>query len=667
MLNGLFKFLPRLPYREDNLFAILYLMLFIGPLFFLPIVTDAFGSPRFAMFILLMGLSLLVFAFRKNYAQRLNRWLVISLVGLLGLSVISTAFSIDLINSLAGNYRQANSLLFLILWGGLILLLALVNSKDKIAAMMRVLVMGGFLVAVVGVLHYFGLGIYVSDTVNTRPITPGLIGNQNFSALYVIGIMPLIIPLFKRATNFYSKIYYLVSGFAMITSLAIFASRGAILGLGIGLAVAAVLVLVRRNSWVIKGIVAGSLVLLVLMGGLFYTSTRMMDAKDSLTLSDASGQNRLTAWLRATDIIGDSPWHGVGFGNFIYGYKSMVTDATNSGGQFDDAHNIYLQLGATAGVPAALLFCIVLLIAAYSSYSVYRKSLSEDSALVSLAILIALICVAVGMSFTPVDTSNWILLAFLLAASQFAEPDKTLKGMTKFLANKYFKSGTVIVAAVLVVVGVMYMISLMYYQEGYNNYILRDYEKSERSLRIADRLDPLSSAAKPYIMSIMIKRQADPEIVRTEINKYIYLHPGDADIRYTGSYLYYMLYEYSHDPSDLTRSLAHIDIYTELQPNSAPALLRQAYLYYKTGLTDRAEVILQQSATLVNSKQNYYGYLLLAQIQLENGQLEAMSHSLEKAYQLQNSMALKLLIESYKAGEFDLKTLPIGFPPVDIT
>lgn len=666
MLSRLLKFLPRLPYREDNLFASLFLILLIGPLFFLPIITDAYGPPRFAFFVILMGVSLLVLSFRKHFEMPMNYWFIGCLLGFLILSIVSTVFSVDLINSIIGYYRQAHSLTVVALWVILIFLLGLVNSRNKILALMNMLVVSGILIASIGVFHFFGLGIYVADTINARPITPGLIGNQNFSAILLVGILPMILPLLKRTQTFYGKVYYLAAGLVMITSLAIFASRGAILGLGVSLLFAMALVLTRKNTWIIKSAVAGMLGALVLMGLLFYSSTRITDVRSTILLSDISAQSRITAWLSSLDIIGSSPWLGLGLGNFVYGYRSLGIDTVYMGQQFDDAHNLYLQLGATVGVPATLLFCILLLIGLYSSYSAYLRSDSELDSLTGLAIFMGLVSVLICISFTPLDLSSWILLGFLLAASQFNYQRKTLDKFKYIIQNWYGKSLVIIFGLVLIIFGAMYMTSLIYFHYGHYNYSIKNYDKGLSYLNTSLTLNPLGNNQRAYIAAILIKQQTEPEQIRSVIERYLYMHPNDAEVQYTGAYLYYMLYDYSHDSSDLAKSLAHIEIYTSKQPNYAPALLRKAYLYYKAGLIEKAQQVLHESASLVVPGQNYFGYLLLAQIQLEQGNLKGMEHSLEKAYELQNSPELKFLLEIYKSGKFDSKTLPIGLPPVDI-
>ncbi len=666
MFTRLLKSLPRLPYREDNLFASLYLMLLIGPLFFFPIITDAFGSPRFALFMILMGVSLLVFSFRKHFDVTLNYLFIGCLLGFLLFSIISTAFSIDLINSIIGYYRQANSLAVVALWVILIFLLGLVNSRDKVLSLMNMLVVSGILIAVIGVLHFFGLGIYITDTINTRPITPGLIGNQNFSAILLVGILPMIIPLLKRTQTFYGKVYFLAAGLIMITSLAIFTSRGAILGLGVSLLFALALVVMKKSTWLTKSAIVGMLGALVLMGLLFYSPARITDVRSTVLLSDFSAQSRITAWLSSVDIINSSPWHGLGLGNFVYGYRSMGIDTVYMGQQFDDAHNLYLQLGATVGVPATLLFCILLLIGLYSSYSAYLRSSTELDSLTGLAIAMGLVSVLICVSFTPLDLSSWMLLGFLLAASQFSYQHKTLNRLKYVLQKWYGKSFFITFGLVLIIFGATYMASLIYYQYGYNNYSSKNYDKALSYLNTSLTLNPLGDTHRAYIAAILIKRQAEPEQIRSVIERYLYMHPNDAEVQYTGAYLYYMLYDYSHDSTDLAKSLAHIEIYTEKQPNYAPALLRKAYLYYKAGLIEKAQQVLHESASLVTPGQNYFGYLLLAQIQLEQGNLKGMEHSLEKAYELQNSPELKFLLEIYKSGKFDSKTLPIGLPPVDI-
>jgi O-antigen ligase len=124
-------------------------------------------------------------------------------------------------------------------------------------------------------------------------------------------------------------------------------------GLGVGLVWLASRAGLRRIGWKTPLAVAAVLGLLV-AGGIFVGG---LD-REVLTEASKSLGYRTQYWRATLQMIGDHPWLGCGPGNFRDEYtRYKLPDASE---EIADPHNFLLEIGATAGIPAALAFVAVL-------------------------------------------------------------------------------------------------------------------------------------------------------------------------------------------------------------------------------------------------------------------------------------------------------------------
>jgi O-antigen ligase len=73
-------------------------------------------------------------------------------------------------------------------------------------------------------------------------------------------------------------------------------------------------------------------------------------------VGDTSGSIRLYLWHEAWLMFTESPWLGVGFGQFAWHHFQMLPllQASNISGLYNNAHNLAFQLAAVAGIPGLL-------------------------------------------------------------------------------------------------------------------------------------------------------------------------------------------------------------------------------------------------------------------------------------------------------------------------
>ena len=86
---------------------------------------------------------------------------------------------------------------------------------------------------------------------------------------------------------------------------------------------------------------------------------------------DRSAQSRLEIWKGALRMIGDYPAFGTGYGTFFYMIPFYTPELR---GMQIDAHNSYLIIAAEMGLPALFAFLLILSVAFWKGYRLYKTA-----------------------------------------------------------------------------------------------------------------------------------------------------------------------------------------------------------------------------------------------------------------------------------------------------
>jgi hypothetical protein len=124
-----------------------------------------------------------------------------------------------------------------------------------------------------------------------------------------------------------------------------------------------------------KALIAGALVMALLV-----VAAIGVGALDREVLSEAGKSlgYRLQYWQATSAMIADHPWFGCGPGQFQgYYTQYMLPEASET---VADPHNFLLEICATAGLPAGLLFLFALLLIAWRVSRPAAASLNQDAA-----------------------------------------------------------------------------------------------------------------------------------------------------------------------------------------------------------------------------------------------------------------------------------------------
>lgn len=248
----------------------------------------------------------------------------------------------------------------------------------------------------------------------------GAMGDPNVLAAGLVAAVPLcaLVGVGERGRSRAAR----GAGMAVLLfGIAATGSRGALVS-GVVVTVAA-LVLVRHGRARIAVACAAAVAVTVLVVAFAFAPA----ARDRLTTDDG-GNGRTDLWRVAVAMAGDRPLAGVGFGNFRVespAYARRVGPLTSVdliANRPHEAHNVYLQLLAEAGLVGLLLYATACLTALRLPIAAARRFEAEgDGASADMAIALALAAVAMlasGLFLTnPVDRRMWFLFGLGTAAA----------------------------------------------------------------------------------------------------------------------------------------------------------------------------------------------------------------------------------------------------------
>ncbi len=652
----------RLPFREDNIFSLLFLLVLTVPLAFTIYTRENFEIIKYTFWLILLGVIFLVLALKvygrenRYNLKTFPRLPLFLLSAFIIFVIVSTFFSPDKLNSIFGfYYRFANSLLVYCLWAVTFFLFMLYGGRQRLLVLVKVLVFDALVISLVGILQAQGIAYYEGLDMAAISRAPSLLGNPIFSSMFIVAVFPFAVYFGFKAERFSAKLYYGLAGFFMLACVVLLTSRGAWLGLGTGiLAMLVIATFYAKNKKVIIFGILGLILVSISTVG-FLKAYNVQNGRLTLSLAEENATTRLYAWGMAREAIISHPWVGVGLGNFQqYFEQNREKYLSNAVQNFDDAHNLFLQLPATAGVPATLTFIGLLIAAIFSAIKHFKKQ--QDY--FALAVAGAIIIFSITASFTPVTIPCLLLLALLIALAF------SLKETEESVEVKPGKSLRIILfvcGAGLLVMGVNFVIAEHLFYRATWAYIGQDYKKAEQLATWAIKLNPTNQLYFLYKGGSQILGNANPQAIAKTKQELIKLHPKAAVTYSMSGTLNFLSFiktgdrKYFQDATDnMSRSL-------KIDPFSAGRYVRLGYFYLWIADGDTAKEWTKSGLSL--DKDYLPGWLQLAKIYQVQGKKAQLIYALNNALRIRpDIMELRALAKIAKEAK-DPKSVPVNMPP----
>lgn len=235
---------------------------------------------------------------------------------------------------------------------------------------------------------------------------PGWVLNPNDYGAATALCFPIALCLVLERLPSWKRIFWLSSMVVMLAGLAVAASREGLLGLVVGLTI--VLWDARRRLRKFIPMIS----LFVVLGLVTVFSPLGQRAFHPNAGDTGSTEIRYGLWTAALGMIKDHPLLGVGIGMF----KPMAANYTNGALRYV-AHNTYLEIAAEMGIPALLVYLMILFGSARTLERVRRQSLRSGPPLIRVlasGMLAGLIGSSVSLAFSSMeDFKLFWLIVFL--------------------------------------------------------------------------------------------------------------------------------------------------------------------------------------------------------------------------------------------------------------
>lgn len=651
---------------QGSIFKVLFNLIIL----FVPVVFSLYGTENFitikyGIFVLLLG-AILLFWFKNNernfkYDRELTIWLFLFSISVF----LSAFFSQDIFSSIFGAYRRMTmSLVFLLPWVIYIFFLNGFWKFQELFDFYKLSLVPGFVIAIYAILQFYGIGHYHSIFAANSPRPPSLLGNANFSSMFLSVTFPVLLYLLIDAYRqkwLFKFTHYLILLFIWFYALTLMGSRGAVLGSIIGsFCLLTLFILNFRNiKYGLRiSLVGWFLVCVFAVMSFFYLKTTREVA---LSASDFNSYSRLIVWNHSLEIFKNKPVFGYGLGVFEQSFVK-TREAYMAGGDylFDDAHNIFIHILVEGGIILLISFGGLLL---WAFIRAYNKIQNKDEVEKNIIILSSLVIWVVCASFSPVEITNWILLGLLLVLA-FKKGQEVQFPLNFFSYKKYIIMFFIIIFMVHAL-GLIISEPIMKFARDY--YYLQNYTKSKELSQIAWFLNPTHRTPLVFMIASDIKLREQESKIKKKINYLHFLHPKSAVINSTMGNLYYLWFEETKKTIYLDKSILYVNKAIAADPTEQTFRQMKARIYFESGNRSKAYELTREN--IVKGTAFNFGFdnwVIMARYYQENNLKNELKFALlkiknSKPYdrQLQETINLVIKTESY-----DRLVIPVEFSTI---
>lgn len=404
---------------EKGLQKIYAALCLIVPLFIWPKGgnSDHFYLPKLVLLVLFAFVLLLYLIYHREEVKKFKVMDSITMASLafLLMLTLSLFFAMDLKESLLGRVYRYEGYLTIVLYLFLFWGSRFIRNDQWV---LRLLLVGVVIQAIYGIAQTSGFDPFLRDDVRLGWQSAfGTLGNPNFYGSFMVMALPLSIwYMFKHQFHMGAVIYALVF-YALMASM----TRGAWLGASVGLFVC--LGLARKSSSYLSKI---SLIFVISLSLLIHYNASHQNQVVTQALSipkeavevlaqaetaPQAGSYRIFIWTHVLALIKERPMTGYGFDYlpklFFEYYQKDMQSVMGRLMTIDKAHNEYLNIAVSAGIPSLIAYLTLLFV-------VLKNSLSKEKNLLLAVIIAYLVQAFFNISVVSVAFIFWILLGRLV-------------------------------------------------------------------------------------------------------------------------------------------------------------------------------------------------------------------------------------------------------------
>lgn len=412
---------------------ILAIILVLVPIMIIPGSDDFFYYPKILMVYVLILFMLGIHTIAQNRNEfRLDKSVLVLII-FISLVMISTIFSNNHIAAIWGKFRREEGL-FAIIAYILLFILARIYYKDNKKHSILIGI-SALIVSVYGISQYFGIDPIPRDEI--RLFWSGrafsTMGNPNFLGTYLVLMLPLPIFQFLKESKYISL---LISSIIYLCLLLTF-TRSALLGFAVIMGFVLFFVIKKKYLWkkyLMLILVFFSITVFVneesngrLYGRILSIGNDAQVFLDREEGYEKAGANRIYIWLRTIDLIKESPWVGYGLENlepvFVEKYSDEMMEIYGKVYLVDRAHNEYLHIAVSSGIPALIAYLIFIFLCLKKGYELTKKDIRYLPYLTAVSAY--LVQAFFNISVVSVAYIFWIFLGIITNENVFEEEVST--------------------------------------------------------------------------------------------------------------------------------------------------------------------------------------------------------------------------------------------------
>ncbi|WP_172799217.1 O-antigen ligase [Bacillus sp. FJAT-29814] len=291
------------------------------------------------------------------------------------------------------------------------------------------------LASIYGILQHYFIDFLPKNSVKLYdPRSYSFFDNANFFGSYLVLIILLSISLYLIENRTKLLSFYLIAIAFAFSALTFSETRSGYVGVFLGILLITNFVIYKRKflwgKWIKLLLTLGIIfaVINIFEDGnyskrfnTFFTDSIKLASKENV---EQIGSYRFFIWKKSLPLIDDYFWIGSGPDTFEYVFPNDKEKKQIFGDMIvDKAHNEYLHMAITLGVPALLIYLSLIAAILYKALSAVR--VAEGNEKIFLLCLLATIIGYLAQAFfnisvVPVAPLFWAFLGITLARSEFA-------------------------------------------------------------------------------------------------------------------------------------------------------------------------------------------------------------------------------------------------------
>lgn len=220
-----------------------------------------------------------------------------------------------------------------------------------------------------------------------------LFGNPNFLSSYLVIIIPISLYYYIEQ----EKLYGIVSFSILFLALLCTNTRGGWLAILISIILYFIMTIKKAKKYKKRWFIVFLVIIFILMFFLYATNFQFLkrfvspivDLKELVVNKDMSaGSNRVYVWDKTIKLIKEKPIFGYGLDNMYIAmdmkYRDIITNDFGRYRNWDKAHNEYLNIAVSSGIPSLLIYLSFIFIIIYNGINNMKRSSLHRALFISL-------------------------------------------------------------------------------------------------------------------------------------------------------------------------------------------------------------------------------------------------------------------------------------------